>query len=115
LPQVVQVVLNLSSNSRDAMPNGGQLLIATRNADKPPAIAPPAAARIPKWIVPEVRDTGSSMDKAELAHIFEPFFTTKPVGKGTGLGLATVYGVVRQSAGFIQARSEPGSGTCFET
>ena len=113
-PQVIQVILNLSSNSRDAMPNGGQLLISTRNAEKPPATAPPGAAKIANWIVLEVRDTGCGMDKAQLAHIFEPFFTTKPVGKGTGLGLSTVYGVVRQSSGFVEVRSEPGAGTCFE-
>jgi CheY-like chemotaxis protein len=114
LPQIIQVIINLASNSRDAMPEGGDLLISTRNADKPPAIAPPAASDISDWVVLEVRDTGAGMDKATLAQLFEPFFTTKPVGKGTGLGLSTVYGVVRQSGGFIHVESEPGRGTQFE-
>ena len=111
LAQIVQVLINLAGNSRDAMPNGGELLISTRNADKPAAIAPAAASDLSDWVVLEVRDTGAGMDKTTLAQVFEPFFTTKPVGKGTGLGLSTVYGVVRQSGGFIHVESEPGQGT----
>jgi PAS domain S-box-containing protein len=114
LPQIVQVILNLSNNSRDAMPAGGRLTISTRNAEKPPALAPTAAAEIADWVVLEVRDTGIGMDKKTLPQIFEPFFTTKPVGKGTGLGLSTVYGVARQSGGYIDVHSEPGQGAFFE-
>jgi len=114
LPQIVQVILNLSNNSRDAMPAGGRLTISTRNTEKPPVLAPPAAAETADWVVLEVRDTGIGMDKKTLPQIFEPFFTTKPVGKGTGLGLSTVYGVVRQGGGHIDVHSEPGQGAFFE-
>ena len=114
LPQIVQVILNLSNNSRDAMPTGGQLIISTRNTDKPPALAPVSAAATSDWVVLEVSDTGIGMDRETLAQIFQPFFTTKPVGKGTGLGLSTVYGVVRQSGGLVDVHSDLGRGTCFE-
>lgn len=111
--QIVQVILNLANNARDAMPGGGQLTISTRNTGEAPAIAP-AASNTAKWVVLEVRDTGTGMDKQTLAQVFEPFFTTKPMGKGTGLGLSAVYGIVRQSGGFVQAHSEPGKGACVE-
>ena len=112
--QIEQVIMNLALNARDSMPNGGRLTIATMNtvfgqtdADKPPGLPPGAYAKL------IVTDTGQGMDKATLAHLFEPFFTTKDVGKGTGLGLATVYGIVAQSGGAICASSTPGQGATF--
>jgi nitrogen-specific signal transduction histidine kinase/CheY-like chemotaxis protein len=113
MSQIERVILNLASNARDAMPGGGQLTISTRNTHEIPAIAP-ASSNTAKWLALEVRDTGTGMDKPTLAQIFEPFFTTKPIGKGPGLGLSAVYGIVRQSGGFVQARSEPSKGACFE-
>jgi len=112
--QIVQVMANLASNSRDAMPNGGRMEFITRNTEIPPVSASTTASEIPDWLVLEVRDTGSGMDKETLARIFEPFFTNKPTGSGSGLGLSTVYGVIRQSGGYIFVHSEPGAGTCFE-
>ena len=97
--QLHQVIVNLAVNARDAMPSGGKLIIETANAGAEVSLT--------------VRDTGHGMDKATLEHVFEPFFTTKGVGKGTGLGLATVYGIVRQSAGHITVESEVGYGTTF--
>jgi PAS domain S-box-containing protein len=114
LPQIVQVIMNLAGNSADAMPNGGQLIVSTRNVDLPPVLVPPSLADFNDWLLLEVRDTGYGMDQTTLAQIFDPFFSTKPVGRGTGLGLSTVYGVVRQSGGLINVSSEPGVGTCFE-
>jgi len=113
--QIEQVMLNLAVNASDAMPDGGELTIETSNVDlglefvrKHPEARPGPYARL------VVRDSGIGMDEAVLSQIFEPFFTTKPVGVGTGLGLAMTYGVVKQSGGFIWARSEPGAGTSFE-
>ena len=97
--QLHQVIVNLAVNARDAMPSGGKLIIETANASPEVSLT--------------VRDTGHGMDEATLEHVFEPFFTTKGVGKGTGLGLATVYGIVRQSAGHITVQSEVGYGTTF--
>ena len=97
--QLHQVIVNLAVNARDAMPNGGKLTIETANAGSEVSLT--------------VRDTGFGMDTGTLEHVFEPFFTTKEVGKGTGLGLATVYGIVRQSAGHISVQSEVGRGTAF--
>src|SRR5262249_49012839 len=96
--QLEQVIMNLAINARDAMPNGGRLVIATRRGN---------GATI------EISDTGTGMAPDILAHIFEPFFTTKDVGKGSGLGLATVYGIVKQSGGEIAVSSRPNLGTTF--
>ena len=106
--QIEQVVLNLALNARDAMPRGGRLDIATADAD-PPAGGEPGTP----WLLLTVSDTGMGMDAEVQAHIFEPFYTTKDVGQGTGLGLATVHGVVSQTGGRIEVRSAPGQGACF--
>lgn len=113
--QIEQVLMNLAVNARDAMPGGGTLTVRTENTVMSEADAikrPPMTAG--DYIRLSVTDTGHGMDDKTKAHIFEPFFTTKEVGKGTGLGLATVYGVVKQSGGFIWVESAPNKGATFE-
>ncbi len=112
--QVEQLFLNLAANARDAMPDGGRLRIVTTDVDVDQATAlEHPEARLGPHVLISVGDTGVGIDEATRAHLFEPFFTTKGFGKGTGLGLAWVYGIVTQGGGFIDVESSPGAGATF--
>ena len=112
--QMEQVIVNFCVNARDAMPEGGRIVIETHNLEVDEAFAAQKSPlKAGRYVRLEVTDTGTGIDQHTLSQIFDPFFTTKGPDKGTGLGLATVYGIVKQSGGQVWARSEPGQGSTF--
>jgi two-component system, cell cycle sensor histidine kinase and response regulator CckA len=113
--QLNQVIINLAVNARDAMPEGGRLTVRTRNVtERESQRRASQGMAIGQYVMFEVEDTGTGMTPEVLKNIFEPFFTTKDIGKGTGLGLSTVYGIIKQTGGYVFAESEPGIGTTFQ-
>jgi CheY-like chemotaxis protein len=112
--QMEQVLVNLATNARDAMPRGGKLVIETANVDMDEAQAQNLGAKAGPYVMLAVSDTGVGMDNETRSRLFEPFFTTKAPGSGSGLGLATVYGVIKQADGCVTVYSQPNCGTIFE-
>ncbi len=114
--QIEQILMNLAANARDAMPEGGRCIVATSNVrlDEEYVLHKNAVIPVGVYAVLTVSDTGAGISQDHMPHIFEPFYTTKPSGQGTGLGLATVYGIVKQNHGFVWAYSEAGMGTVFK-
>lgn len=113
--QIEQMFLNLGGNAADAMPDSGKLVFETQNITLSEAFALTHRGAVPgNYVLITVSDTGCGMDKETVEHIFEPFYTTKDIGKGTGLGLASVYGIVKSHGGYISCYSEPGQGTTFK-
>jgi signal transduction histidine kinase len=110
--QINQALLNLCINARDAMPDGGRLTLRTEAVDGT-SLQDSAEAKAERYVRIEVSDTGTGMDENVQSRIFDPFFTTKETGRGTGLGLAMVYGIVKSHNGLIQVKSNPMDGTAF--